>query len=108
MTADPAYPTVLIVYEDGKFRDVLTLKLKQKGYLVLMAQDASEAFEIVTHHSRHIQLLLADDSYDSRAMAATLKQYRTDMNVIHIGTSVQFRSILREVSKALKPPSRPE
>jgi hypothetical protein len=60
-----------------------------------------EALRIVIHHSRRIHLLLADDSDDSRAMAATVKPYRPDMNVIHIGSNLDFSLALLEVSKIL-------
>jgi CheY-like chemotaxis protein len=104
MAGDSGYPTVLIVYQDRKFREVLTSKLQSKGYLVLAAEDAVEAFEIVTHHSRRIHLLLTDDSHDGRSMAATLKPYRPDMTVIHISPNQELSLILTEVAKGLGPP----
>jgi hypothetical protein len=94
------YPTILIVYEDRGFRDALIRNLKQTGSLILEAQ-AVEALGIVIHHSRRIHLLLADDSDDSRAMAATLKPYRPDMQIIHIGSNLDITSVLMEVSKIL-------
>jgi DNA-binding NtrC family response regulator len=102
---DSGHPTVLIVSENKDFRDVLTRNFEQKGYLVLEAQDAAEALGSVTRHSRRIQLLLADDTDDSRVMAAKLKPYRPDMRVIHVRSNLELNSILMEVSKVLDPPA---
>jgi hypothetical protein len=80
--------------------------LQQKSYLVLEAQNATEASEIVISHSRQIHVLLADDSGDSRAMATTLKPYRPDMRVIHIDPRLHVDSILMEISTVLDPPPK--
>ena len=55
----------------------------------------------MVQHSRRIHLLLAEESDDARVMAATLKPYRPDMNVIHIGSHLEIGLIVMEVSKAL-------
>jgi CheY-like chemotaxis protein len=98
------HPTILIVQEDGEFRAVLTRILEEKGYLVLETQNTLKALVIAIRHSRSIHLLLADDSDDSRDLAATLKPYRPDMNVIHISPNLELDLILMEVSKILEPP----
>jgi CheY-like chemotaxis protein len=98
---DAGYPTILIVYENDEFRGFLVRNLQPKGYLILEAQNATEAYKIVIRHSRRIHLLLADDSDDSRVMAATLKPYRSDMQVIHIGSNLTLNSVLTEVYKQL-------
>jgi DNA-binding NtrC family response regulator len=100
------YPTILVVHYDRGFRDVLIRNLQQKRYLVLEAQNATEASEIVIRHSRQIHVLLADDSGDSRAMATTLKPYRPDMRVIHINSNLELNSVLMEVSRVLDPPPK--
>jgi CheY-like chemotaxis protein len=104
MRTDIEYPTVLVVHGDREFRDVLIRKLQQKGYLVLEAQNAAEASDIVVRHSRSIHLLVADDSDSSRGMAERLKPYRPSMNVVRTGSSSRFDLILTEVAKALDPP----
>jgi CheY-like chemotaxis protein len=98
------YPTILVVQEHREVREVLIRELRQRGYLILEAQDAVEALKIVVRHSRAIHLLLADDSDDDRLMAATLKPYRPDMRVIHINSDLELNSILMEVSDVLDPP----
>jgi DNA-binding NtrC family response regulator len=100
------YPTILVVHCDGDFRDSLVRTLKQKGYLILEAQDATKASQMVIRHSRHIHLLVADDSDDSRAVATTLKPYRPDMQVLHISSNREISSVLIEVSKVLDPPPK--
>jgi hypothetical protein len=70
--------------------------------MVLEAQDAVEALRIVVRHSRAIHLLLADDSDQARAMAASLKPYRSDMNVMYISRDLERGLILKEVSKVLE------
>ena len=106
MADDAGYPTILIVYENHEFRDVLIRNLQQKGYLILEAQNAGAASEIVIRHSRRIHLLLADDSDDSRARSATLKPYRPDMHVIHLSPNLEISAILMEVSTVLDPPAK--
>jgi hypothetical protein len=78
--------------------------LQENGYLVLETQNTLKALVIAIRHSRSIHLLLADDSEDSRDFAATLKPYRPEMKVIHIGPNLEPDLILMEVSKILDPP----
>jgi hypothetical protein len=94
-------PTILVVHEDPEFRSVL----RQIGYLVLEAHDANEALAIVVQQSRPIHLLLGDDSDDGRTIAATLKPYRRDMNVIHVNPNLELDAVLKEVLKVLPPPA---
>ena len=103
MTDDSGHPTILVVYETREFREVLIRNLQQGGYLVLIAQNLVEASEIVIRHSRRIHLLLADDSEDGRTMASTLKPYRSDMRVIHMGSNPELGSVLMEVSRVFDP-----
>lgn len=103
MPGDSGHPTILIVHPNDEFHDILMRNLRQKGYLILEAQNATEAFEIVIRHSRSIHLLLADEGGDSLAMAEKLKPYRPDMKVIHIGSNRELSSVLMDVSKVLDP-----
>jgi hypothetical protein len=70
----------------------------------LEAQDAVEALTIVVRHSRRIHLLLAEDHDETRVVAATLKPYRPDTNVVYVGSKLEHTSILTEVSQILDPP----
>jgi CheY-like chemotaxis protein len=94
--------TILVVQEHREVHDVLIRELQTKGYLILDAQDAVEALRIVVRHSKPIDLFLADDSDQARIMAASLKPYRSDMNVIHISRDLEPSLILKEVSKVLE------
>lgn len=76
------FPTVLVAgYRDP---DNLVRRLQQQGYLVLQAMDTSEAIEIARVHSRPIHVMIAEESVDSRGLAATLKQYRPQMRVLFL------------------------
>jgi CheY-like chemotaxis protein len=101
---DSGHPTILIVQEDGEFRAVLSRKLQENGYLVLETQNTLKALVMAVRHSRSIHLLLADDSDDSRDLAATLKPYRPEMKVIHIRPNLEPDLILMEISTILDPP----
>jgi DNA-binding NtrC family response regulator len=105
VTGDSEHPSVLIVHKNREFRESLAEQLQQTGYLVLEARDAAEASRIVVCHSRRIHLLLADDTDDDRLMAAMLKPYRPDMDIIHISLNLELHSILTEVSKFLAWPA---
>jgi ActR/RegA family two-component response regulator len=77
-------PTVLAVELDNGYRDRLIGGLRKLGYIVLEARDSGEALDRVRIHSRHIHLLLIHGDANGRNLAATLKPYRPDMEVIYI------------------------
>jgi len=104
VAAGSDHPTILIVHEDGECRAILSRILHESGYLVLETHNTLKALVIAIRHSRNIHLLLADDSDDSRDLAATLKPYRPDMKVIHIGPNLEIGAILMEVSTVLNLP----
>jgi CheY-like chemotaxis protein len=52
-------PTILIVEDEQEYLDVLTKKLSEKHYAVLVARDGREAIEIVTR-GEAIDLILLD------------------------------------------------
>jgi CheY-like chemotaxis protein len=99
------YPTILVVDDNKEFRDMFCQTFQGKGYFVLEAENGEEALKVVVRQSRHIHLLLANDSDDSRIMAATLKLYRLDMHIIHIRRDLDPGLILMEVSKIVEPPA---
>jgi CheY-like chemotaxis protein len=76
------FPTVLIVLGDSALRNTLFRTLRSQGYAVLEAVDEPAALAIIRTHSRHIHVLVTDDSANSRHMAAVLKQYRPYMQIV--------------------------
>ena len=74
----------------------------------MVAQNLVEAAENVIRHSRHIHLLLVNDSDGDGLKVATLKPYRPYMQVIHISPHSEIGAILMEVSTVLAPPSADE
>ena len=84
MTKEPSFPTILVAEHDDGVPGWLVRSLQHEGYFVLVAQRGPEAIEIARVHSRPIHLMLTDDSIDSRTLAATVKQYRSDMRVLFI------------------------
>src|ERR1700739_1840867 len=83
----PHYPTILIVQQLRGVRSALVRNLQSQGYAVLEASGENEAVEIVRTHSRQIHLLVTDDSANSQISAATLKQYRPNMEVLSLSLS---------------------
>ena len=116
MKVDPHFPTILIAQEDGGLRRDFVRSLQSEGYAVLAAAGAADAVEIVRTHSRHIHVLITDDSANSQRMAATLKQYRPYMGVLFFSLSskdtswdpVMFDMLLKEVHQVVPPPKHPE
>jgi len=108
------FPTILVAEEDGGLREVLVRNLQQQGYLVLEASDGAEALDIARVHSRRIHLMLTDGDADGRTLAATLKQYRPDMQVLfvtrHAKESVRDLlapdQALNRVRELVEPPRR--
>jgi hypothetical protein len=105
----PSFPTILLVRQDRDFLDCLVLSLQYKGYIVLHALDAALALEIVRTHSRPIHLLVTDDSPSSSVMAATLKKYRPQMDVLFLSSSgvggpMNSEIALGKICEALGPP----
>ena len=75
-------PTVLAAELDSEYRDRLIGGLRNRGYIVLEAREPGEALDRVKTHSRHIHLLLVNGDPNGRNLAATLKLYRPNMEVI--------------------------
>ena len=82
MKYDYRFPTVLIALEDCGLCGVLSRALHVEGYAFLQALSREEAFGLVRTHSRHIHLFVTDDSVSSQTLAAELKQYRHQMDVL--------------------------
>lgn len=84
MKCEKHFPTLLIVLEDGGLCSVLVGALQVEGYAALHASSKEEALGVVRTHSRHIHLLVTDDSVNSQALAAQLRQYRPQMDVLFL------------------------
>jgi DNA-binding response OmpR family regulator len=113
METYPQFPTILIVQQDRGLRTALVRNLQSQGYAVLQASGANEDFEIVRTHSRHIHLLVTDDSADSRISAANLKQYRPSMDVLFLSSSakddpVTIEEVVMQIHDIVKPPASAE
>ena len=80
----PAHPTVLVAAEDKSLRDDLVFSLRQLGCLVLEAEIATRAVEVVISHSRPIQVLLAEKNLYGAGLMETLKRYRPQMHILLI------------------------
>ena len=76
------YPTVLVAEDDNELLSALVDTLRQDGYLVLEAHDGASAMDIVRTHSRPIHLTLISTNMNKGVLAAALKQYRPEMNVL--------------------------
>ena len=77
-----AHPTVLVAVEDKDLRGGLVFNLRQLGCLVLEAELATRAIEVVISHSRPIQVLLGDKNLDDVGLLETLKRYRPQMQIL--------------------------
>jgi CheY-like chemotaxis protein len=115
MTHSFGVPTILVAQDDIAICGALIRDLQRDGYFVLVAHDGPEATEIVRVHSRRIQLMLTSDSADGRTLAATLKPYRPDMQVLFITGHAKESApdltssdaAVGRVREFLKPPESP-
>ena len=115
MSKNFGFPTVLVAETEDSPRDFLVRTLQQQGYLVLEAQDAAEALEMVKVHSRPIDLMLTEGGPEGRTLAATLQQYRPRMSVVFVSTEahggMSFKALtaaLTRVQDLVKPPKASE
>jgi ActR/RegA family two-component response regulator len=113
MTIRSSFPTVLIVQDDDGVRASLAQDLRDLGYLVLPARIVSEAVEIARIHSRPIQVLLTDEDESGRLLAATLRQYRPNIQVVFltrcaavgVGGKLMSESVVAQVRDLLETPA---
>lgn len=77
-----AHPTVLVAVEDEVLRSGLVSNLRQLGCLVLEAEMAVRAIEVVISHSRPIHVLVIDKDLDDVGLMGTLRPYRPQMNIL--------------------------
>ena len=69
-------------------------RLEADKYHILTAHSWDEALHFAKTHSRHIHLLLAEDSRDGHVLAETVNPYRPHMRVLYI--TVQSNTNQRE------------
>src|SRR5690242_13931698 len=77
------FPTILLVEGDSTLRLALADILRRKGYLVLEADDVSDAMQIARTHSRHIHVLITSMSLRS-TLPKLLKPYRPNLCVLAV------------------------
>ncbi len=57
MTPQPSPPTILLVEDNEMNRDMLTRRLKRRGYTVICAQDGHEAIRLAREEKPHLILM---------------------------------------------------
>ena len=100
------FPTLLVAELSKEVSDRLVSNLRQLGYFVLGAEDASEALEVVKIHSRPIHVMLTEASPHGRNLAATVKPYRPHMEVVFVTSDSRPDFVLDRVRQVIKPPLR--
>lgn len=98
-------PTVLFAEHDRETCSSLVHRLRNDGCLVLEAQDGVEALEIARVHSRPIHLMVTGVDMDGRTLAATLKHFRPQMEVMFLPVcgSIIVDEVLARIREALQP-----
>jgi hypothetical protein len=94
------FPTILLADVSGGWSSAVISRLEADKYHILKAPSWDEALHFAKTHSRHIHLLLAEDSRDGHVLADTLRPYRPHMRVIYV--TVQAN---RDPQEALVPES---
>jgi DNA-binding response OmpR family regulator len=78
----PRKPGVLVVAEEGSVRTVLTLLLRQHGFVVWQAAGAAEARPVQAQHPEAIDVVLVDTGLadlDVRTLLESLRGIRADL-----------------------------
>jgi hypothetical protein len=91
------FPTILLADINGGWSSAVISRLEEDKYHILIAQSWDEALHFAKTHSRHIHLLLAEDSRDGHVLADTLNPYRPHMRVIYV--TVESNRDPREASE---------
>lgn len=78
------FPTILMADINGAWCGPVISRLEEDKYHILKAQSWDEALHFAKTHSRHIHLLLAEDSRDGHVLAEAMKPYRPHMRVIYV------------------------
>lgn len=88
------FPTILLADIDGAWSRAVINRLGEDKYHILTAHSWDEALHFAKTHSRHIHLLLAEDSRDGHVLAETLNPYRPHMRVLYV--TLQLNTDRRE------------
>lgn len=92
--------TILLVEDEDAVRVFSSRALRNKGYIVLEAQNGEEALAVVEKEGDRIELLISDvvmPQMDGPTMMAKVREMRPDMKVIFISgyTEDKFRDQLK-------------
>ena len=90
--------TVLLVEDDDGVRSLATVLLRQLGYNVLAAPEATEAMRVVATHSGTIDLLLTDvimPGMSGPEMAEQIQRLRPGLKVLFMSGYVKDESVER-------------
>ena len=92
--------TILLVEDEDAVRVFSSRALRNKGYIVLEAQNGEEALSVVEKEGHRIELLISDvvmPQMDGPTMMAKVREMRPDMKVIFISgyTEDKFRDQLK-------------
>ena len=107
-----AFPTVLLADINGAWCSAVISRLEDDKYHLLKAESWDEALHFAKTHSRHIHLLLAEDSRDGHVLAETMKPYCPHMRVIYVTAQsgedardgLEPESAAAKVRELLRPP----
>jgi len=89
-------PTILVIGDDMELRGVLAERLRGEGYLVLEADDGTDAITVVRTHSRAIHLLI-DLSLKDTMLANTVKGYRPKIQALYLTKDLPLQLVLEKV-----------
>jgi two-component system, cell cycle sensor histidine kinase and response regulator CckA len=95
--------TILLVEDDEAIRVLLRQVLKETGYTVLDARDATEALRVANHHRGPIQLVVTDvilPQLSGPELAGRLTATRPNLRVIYISGYTDDEIVRRGVSTA--------
>ena len=81
------HPTALVAVDDREARNFLVDSLQQDNCLVLEAESVSRVLDVVRVHSRPIHVVLLDVEIGDHALAALLRRYRSELQVVFVPKS---------------------
>ncbi|MGM0425326.1 MAG: response regulator, partial [Thermodesulfobacteriota bacterium] len=119
--------TILVVDDEGAYRDMMQIALSQSGYTVLAAANGEEALQIYSRQSAQIDLVILDLSMDGMGGEQCLQEilkadpgarilvasgYSTEKSTLHdilqgeavdfIGKPFQLSALMHKVQEILK------
>jgi DNA-binding response OmpR family regulator len=79
--------TLLVVEDEGAFRDLLHESLQSRGYQVLVASNGVEALQVAERHSGPIRILITDvimPQMSGPELAKSLRKVRRNTDVLYM------------------------